>query len=507
MAIRHNLHTMKKILLLLLISTFAFGQNPTKNVAGFYAGSSTIDASAIGQFNSTVKGFLVPRMTTTQRNAISSPATSLLIFNTTTGVYNYYNGTIWTDFGGDVPTLQQILDLSHYASRSGVNDTSFDFDLDGAFNLSVTDNISRASDFVWAKNGWGVTNNLGSYFGTFGITSGRVLIEQWNGANLTQIDIDTPTVDANIHFPAPSLTGDYYTGLSVNGVPFGSDGDVTVSTGSGTVTSVSGTTNRITVTSPTTTPVIDISSTFEALLGKVANRIDQNNASTSSSQLASVISNETGTGFVVYSDSPTLSGTPNAPTQSANDNTTKIATTAYADAKVQNSLSASTTVAPSATAVNTALATYAPLTAVSTIKKPTADVTTTIATETVVTDLTFPVAINTTYVIRGRVSVGCNNTGGVSLGTKFPTGSTLVGNGVGRAANNTSLVNVGFSTSGVLSTVYLNTVSSQAGFAFIDIVLTTGSTSGNFDLIFASGTAGQTSTLIAAGTYLEYIKL
>jgi hypothetical protein len=78
-------------------------------------------------------------------------------------------------------------------------------------------------------------------------------------------------------------------------------------------------------------------------------------ASTTSSQLAGVVSNETGTGFVVFSDSPTLSGTPNAPTQSANDNTTKIATTAYADAKVQNSLSASTTVAPSATAVNTAL--------------------------------------------------------------------------------------------------------------------------------------------------------
>lgn len=56
--------------------------------------------------------------------------------------------------------------------------------------------------------------------------------------------------------------------------------------------------------------------------------------------------------------SPTFTGTPNAPTQSANDNTTKIATTAYADAKVQNSLSASTTVAPSATAVNTALGSY-----------------------------------------------------------------------------------------------------------------------------------------------------
>lgn len=73
----------------------------------------------------------------------------------------------------------------------------------------------------------------------------------------------------------------------------------------GFVTSVNGTANRITSTGGTT-PIIDISATFEALLGKVANRIDQNNASTTSAQLASVISDETGTGNLVFSTSPTL---------------------------------------------------------------------------------------------------------------------------------------------------------------------------------------------------------
>lgn len=73
----------------------------------------------------------------------------------------------------------------------------------------------------------------------------------------------------------------------------------------GFVTSVNGTANRITSTGGTT-PIIDISTTFEALLGKVANRIDQNNASTTSAQLASVISDETGTGNLVFSTSPTL---------------------------------------------------------------------------------------------------------------------------------------------------------------------------------------------------------
>jgi hypothetical protein len=38
-------------------------------------------------------------MTTTQRNAISTPATSLLLFNTTTNQYEWYNGTAWTSLG------------------------------------------------------------------------------------------------------------------------------------------------------------------------------------------------------------------------------------------------------------------------------------------------------------------------------------------------------------------------------------------------------------------------
>lgn len=72
----------------------------------------------------------------------------------------------------------------------------------------------------------------------------------------------------------------------------------------GVVTSVTGTTNRIT-SSGGTTPTIDISSTFEALLGKVSNSLSQF-ASTTSSQLAGIISDETGSGALVFAMSPTL---------------------------------------------------------------------------------------------------------------------------------------------------------------------------------------------------------
>lgn len=58
-------------------------------------GTNNPDASAFLDITSTTKGFLPPRMTTTQRDAISSPATGLVIYNTTTNVLNFHNGSGW----------------------------------------------------------------------------------------------------------------------------------------------------------------------------------------------------------------------------------------------------------------------------------------------------------------------------------------------------------------------------------------------------------------------------
>lgn len=51
--------------------------------------------SAILQADSTTQGFLPPRMTTTQKNAIASPAAGLMVYDTTLNVISYYNGTMW----------------------------------------------------------------------------------------------------------------------------------------------------------------------------------------------------------------------------------------------------------------------------------------------------------------------------------------------------------------------------------------------------------------------------
>ena len=81
----------------LLAGFTSYAQNtfPASGSAGI--GTITPDASALLEIKSTTKGMLVPRMTLVQRNAIISPATGLIIYQTdnTAGFY-YYSGSAWT---------------------------------------------------------------------------------------------------------------------------------------------------------------------------------------------------------------------------------------------------------------------------------------------------------------------------------------------------------------------------------------------------------------------------
>jgi len=61
--------------------------------------TSTPDASAALEVESTTKGALFPRMTEVQRDAVSSPATGLVVYNSDTDKYNYYDGTAWEELG------------------------------------------------------------------------------------------------------------------------------------------------------------------------------------------------------------------------------------------------------------------------------------------------------------------------------------------------------------------------------------------------------------------------
>lgn len=64
-------------------------------------GTTTPNASSMLDIESTNSGLLIPRMTLAQKTAIATPATGLLIYQTNgTAGFWYYDGAIWTTFGG-----------------------------------------------------------------------------------------------------------------------------------------------------------------------------------------------------------------------------------------------------------------------------------------------------------------------------------------------------------------------------------------------------------------------
>ncbi|MCP4091298.1 MAG: hypothetical protein GY746_16130, partial [Gammaproteobacteria bacterium] len=58
-------------------------------------GTDNPQSSAALEVNSTTKGFLPPRVTTVEMNAIPSPVTGLCVYNTDVNVVCYYNGSSW----------------------------------------------------------------------------------------------------------------------------------------------------------------------------------------------------------------------------------------------------------------------------------------------------------------------------------------------------------------------------------------------------------------------------
>jgi uncharacterized protein (TIGR02145 family) len=67
---------------------------------GVAIGGSVPDSSAVLDLQSQTLGFLPPRMTSAQRDAIVNPAAGLQIYNTSTHCINYYTGQTWAELCG-----------------------------------------------------------------------------------------------------------------------------------------------------------------------------------------------------------------------------------------------------------------------------------------------------------------------------------------------------------------------------------------------------------------------
>src|SRR5271166_3965564 len=87
---------------LLVLSSSLLSQNVAINATG-----SQADPSAMLDVSSQTAGVLIPRMSTGARNAISSPATGLQVYNTDCNELNYWNGTCWIA-SGSIPAPHPI---------------------------------------------------------------------------------------------------------------------------------------------------------------------------------------------------------------------------------------------------------------------------------------------------------------------------------------------------------------------------------------------------------------
>jgi len=101
-------------MVLLFISNLLFSQ------VAINTDGSSADASAMLDIKSTSRGLLIPRMTASERDNISSPATGLMVYVIDDNSFWYYDGTNWVQVGAGVPDNDWTINGNNiYSAVSG----------------------------------------------------------------------------------------------------------------------------------------------------------------------------------------------------------------------------------------------------------------------------------------------------------------------------------------------------------------------------------------------------
>ena len=152
---------MKRLFVVLLVSTF-YAEAQTG------IGTTTPNASAKLDVYSTNKGFLPPRMTGTQRTAISSPAVGLQVFDLTTNSLWFYDGTSWINTiavstFGDIKTGVQSADHNGWVKLDGrALSTLTSSQQTQATALGIVSNLPDATNAVLMQTSGTLGNVTGS---------------------------------------------------------------------------------------------------------------------------------------------------------------------------------------------------------------------------------------------------------------------------------------------------------------------------------------------------------
>jgi hypothetical protein len=130
-------------------------------------GTATPHPSAALDVSSATRGLLAPRVTSTQRNAIASPAEGLLVYDTDLNALYNYNGSAWSAVGGNGLTLP-------YSASPALAGLAFAISNTGT---AIQGSATAASAYgIFGVNntasGFGIGGNSISGTGVYGFSSG-----------------------------------------------------------------------------------------------------------------------------------------------------------------------------------------------------------------------------------------------------------------------------------------------------------------------------------------------
>lgn len=144
---------------------------------------ATLTDTAVINISSTTKGVLIPSMTTTQRDAISTPATGLIIYNTTSNRLNFYFSGSWRELvTNGVLTASRIV----ITDSNGNYTTTNAIFIDGSSNVGI--GIQTPASRLHVV---GLTHNdSGIIVDQNAATGGGYLVVSRNGSNIGVVGVD-----------------------------------------------------------------------------------------------------------------------------------------------------------------------------------------------------------------------------------------------------------------------------------------------------------------------------
>jgi uncharacterized protein (TIGR02145 family) len=182
---------LKELVIIISSMVIMSAQMNGQNV-GIGANMFTPDNSALLELQSTNRGLLLPRMTTAQRDAISNPAQSLLIFNTTTKCFETYVGNVWRavwcDFTCGTSTVTydgftyNTVQIGNQCwLKENLRTTKYN---DGTSITNVTDNATWTSTTSGAyccySNSTSNCTTYGALYNWYAVTTGKLCPSGWH---------------------------------------------------------------------------------------------------------------------------------------------------------------------------------------------------------------------------------------------------------------------------------------------------------------------------------------